>query len=58
MNTDFLTGVAIGHDDSVVLAGYTTGDWNAENAGGTDFVAVKLDADGNEVWTWQVRLFP
>lgn len=40
----------------VVLAGRTEGDWAASNAGGTDFCVVKLDADGNELWVWQVTI--
>lgn len=44
---------------SVVMAGYTSGDWDGEvHAGGDDFAAVKLDADGNEVWRWQVGSHP
>ena len=37
-----------------VLAGSTYGDWNGSNAGNSDFAAVKLDADGNVIWKWQV----
>lgn len=48
-------------DGSVVLAGHTygsfatyfTGDTNA-----TDFLAVAIDKDGNELWRWQVSLVP
>ena len=42
-------------DGSVIMAGYTYGDWDGVNAGSADFVAVKLDAAGEEVWVWQVR---
>ncbi|CAM9508964.1 unnamed protein product, partial [Ectocarpus fasciculatus] len=38
---------------SFVLGGRTTGDFNATSAGGEDFVAVKLDDSGTEVWRWQ-----
>ena len=41
-------------DGSVVVGGYTEGDWSGANAGYTDFIAVKLDAAGEEVWVWQV----
>lgn len=34
------------------------GDFNATGAGGNDFVAVKLDAAGTEVWRWQVSAHP
>ena len=37
-----------------VLAGITYGDWNGANAGDRDFAALKLDADGNVIWKWQV----
>ncbi|CAM9957439.1 unnamed protein product, partial [Laminaria digitata] len=53
---DIVIDVAIGNDGSVFLAGNTYGDWNGANAGLSDFAAAKLDADGNEVWRWQVRL--
>lgn len=51
---DYITCAVMGPDDSVVLAGYTRGNWSTENGGGVDFAAVKLDADGREVWRWQV----
>ena len=38
----------------VVLAGKTKGNWSGTSAGHTDFAAVKLDANGTEVWRWQV----
>lgn len=38
-----------------VLAGYTYGDWEGDNAGNGDFAVVMLDVDGNESWRWQVR---
>lgn len=42
-------------DGSVVLAGSTSGDWQGNNLGKSDFAAVKLDADGNLLWKWQAR---
>lgn len=50
-------------DGSVVLAGHTTGDWDLNSSTGTTsntagvfrFAAVKLNADGVEVWRWEVR---
>lgn len=42
-------------DGSVVMVGYTLGDWDGTSAGGADFAAAKLDAEGKEVWRWQVR---
>lgn len=48
-------GAAMGEDGSVVLAGSTEGSWDGERAGDvSDFAAVKLNADGEEVWRWQV----
>lgn len=34
--------------------GHTKGDWSGTNAGNADFAAVNLDADGAEVWRYQV----
>lgn len=53
--SDKMFGAAILGDDSVVITGYTEGDWAQTNAGGSDFCAVRLSADGTEVWRWQVR---
>lgn len=41
-------------DGSLLLSGYTTGDWGGESAGLADFAAVKLDSNSNEDWRWQV----
>lgn len=42
-------------DGSVVLAGYTAGDWGMKNLGNYDFAAVKLSADtGEELSRFQV----
>ena len=51
---DSFNAAALTHNNSVVLAGYTYGNWNG-NVGGGDFAAVKLDSEGNELWRWQVR---
>lgn len=53
---DVIYDVAIGIDGSVFLAGDTGGGWSVANAALTDFVVVKLDAEGNELWRRQVRL--
>lgn len=45
----------MGADGSIVLGGRASGDWNGTSAGLDDFVAVKLDAAGKEIWRWQVR---
>lgn len=54
-----MTSVTPTGDGSVVLSGHTLGAFADETyAGGADFVAVKLDADGAVLWTWQVRASP
>lgn len=54
-----LRAVAIQADESIVLAGSTTGDWGGWTAGSDDFAALALDSDGREMWRWQViRLEP
>lgn len=45
--------VAIADDESIVLAGTTHGSWGSNNAGTSDFAAVKLNSTGQEVWRWQ-----
>ena len=39
-----------------MLAGHTTGNWSGVNAGEPDFAACELDANGSEVWRWQVNV--
>lgn len=43
-------------NDSIVLAGFTDGNWSNANKGSYDYLAVKLDAlDGTEeALAWQV----
>lgn len=55
MEVDFLCGVAIQADGSILLAGTTEGDWDGTNAGGRDFIMVALSSDGEELWRWQVN---
>ncbi|CAN0289997.1 unnamed protein product, partial [Ectocarpus fasciculatus] len=52
---NFIQGATLADDgESVVLAGYTSGNFSGVNAGSNDFVAVKLNlTDGSEVWRWQ-----
>lgn len=45
---------AVGKDGSVVLAGGSEGGFSGDSKGQRDFVVVKLDADGKELWRWQV----
>ena len=54
---DFVKGIAMSEDGSVVLVGYTSNyqtSSTATSSGRTDCVAIKLDADGIVQWTWQV----
>ena len=53
---DYLNGVAIAQDGSIVVEGGTNGSYHRENEGGLDFVAMKLDSNGSVQWAWQVRL--
>ncbi|CAN0006742.1 unnamed protein product, partial [Sphacelaria rigidula] len=50
---DILQGATISDNGCSVLAGYTEGDWFSTNKGSADFAAVKLDADGEVLWSWQ-----
>ena len=49
----FAGGVA--NDGSVILAGDITGGYAAEKARSHGFVVMKLDDDGEVLWTWQVK---
>lgn len=52
---DSISAAVVRDDDSVVLAGYSCGNWSGLSTGQADFAAVKLAADGNELWRWQVK---
>jgi len=52
---DIIYAAAGADDGSVIIAGQSYGSYGAENAGNSDFVAVKIDNDGNTIWAWQVR---
>lgn len=45
-------------DSTVVLAGFSSGSWSIVNQGSNNFAAVKLAADGSEMWKWQVKYVP
>ena len=51
---DFVRTAVATINGTFVLAGSTSGDWNGSNVGDRDFAALKLDADGNVIWKWQV----
>lgn len=53
-DTDNCNAVASDADGSIIVAGYTTGNWGTINEGGFDFFALALDADGEVLWTYQV----
>lgn len=44
-----------------MLGGYTSGSFATTftgDYGASDFLAVAIDEDGNELWRWQVRVVP
>lgn len=52
---DHCKGAVVDNNDgSVILAGWSQGDWSEQGhqGGYSDFVAVKLDADGEEIWRY------
>lgn len=51
---DVLSTVLVGENGSIILAGFTSGSWIENNAGEEDYLVIKLDSDGNEIWVWQV----
>lgn len=57
-NADAWYAVISSTDGSTVLAGFTEGNWEGETNGNRDFAAVSLDADGKEMWRYQVSGFP
>lgn len=54
MGEDVWWNAAAGDDGSFVLAGWTDGEWGDSFDTSLDFAAVKLDANGVELWRWQV----
>ena len=52
---DTLHAVALTKDGSAILAGSTSGVWGEASIGLDDFAALKLDAEGELLWTWQVH---
>lgn len=56
-SNDSFEAVALMEDGSFILTGYSEGSWNGANKGAADFVALKIDSDGKEIWKWQVSLF-
>lgn len=57
----YIFAAAARGDGSVVLGGTVVGSFAKVFAGGSDtsdFIAVAMDEDGNELWRWQVRVVP
>jgi IPT/TIG domain len=53
-SSDYAFGVAIDQsDDSIVIAGYTSGAVVGSNVGGSDIFAIKLNSSGSELWRYQ-----
>lgn len=52
---DRLQSVVMTADEGIVLSGYTTGDFSGTQIGWYDAAVVKLDADGEELWRYQVK---
>lgn len=56
---DWANAVAVSEDGSVVIAGISHGDFawldKSSHRLGGDFLAIKLDSEGAEMWRWQVR---
>ncbi len=50
---DYSSHIKIDGNNQVFLVGRTTGDWDGENQGSNDAVAVKLDTEGNVQWVSQ-----
>lgn len=40
-------------DDEILLAGSLSLEWDDSGSYNTDFAAVKLDSDGNELWDFK-----
>ncbi|CAN0353237.1 unnamed protein product [Laminaria digitata] len=53
-DTDEVLDVEDALNNTFVLVGRSSGDWDGANAGSADMAAMKLDIDGNLLWKWQV----
>lgn len=52
---DVMFGAAETSDGSIILCGYTEGNWTAAIQGDYDYAVVKLDSNGEVVWRRQVK---
>lgn len=46
--------MAVLDDGSILLSGFTADSFAGKNIGSYDVAAIKLDANGNEIWRYQV----
>lgn len=53
---DNLRAVVDTTDGAFVMSGLTSGSYAGAANGEADFVAIKIDADKNILWTWQVQV--
>ena len=54
-NGDYARSAVVAEDGSVFVVIETNGHWGGSlRVGADDFAAVKLDANGTEIWRWQV----
>lgn len=56
---DGLLAITAGENGSIILAGQTRGTWQGDvsESDDLDFAAVKLKADGTELWRYQVTVY-
>lgn len=52
--SDVVEAIVVQADGTVILGGFTFGNWSGLGSGLSDFALVALDAGGEEVWRWQV----
>lgn len=50
--------MALAGDGSVICVGQTYGSWDGDAKGGSDFAALRLDGNGEEIWRYQVGFSP
>lgn len=57
---DYIHGTATTNNGSIVLAGYTRGNWarpsNKSHDGYLDFAAMAMDAEGLQLWSYQAKI--
>lgn len=53
---EIISSAVMTSDENIVLSGVTWGDFDGMQIGSYDAAAVKLDADGKELWRYQVEI--